>query len=83
MKAYVKSLKKIVHNPNKKLANVMLQYLIILLDDSSTSYCHYDSQRKNRLIGLSDLAEGIKFAMKENLMIQFIYPDFDLPTEYP
>lgn len=60
----------------------MLQYLIILLDDSSTSYCHYDSQRTNRLIGLSDLAEGIKFAMKENLMIQFVYPDFDLPTEY-
>lgn len=61
----------------------MLQYLIILLDDASTSYCHYKSHTENhRLIDLLDLKAGIKFAMKENLMIQFIYPEDDLPKEY-
>ena len=61
----------------------MLQYLIILLDDTSTSYCHYDNRnRERRLIGLDDLRQGIFFAMKENLMIQFVYPDYELPKEY-
>ena len=62
----------------------MLQYLIILLDDASTSYCHYNnpSQSRHQLIDLADLKEGIRFAMKENLMIQYVYPDYDLPQEY-
>ena len=61
----------------------MLQYLIILLDDTSTSYCHYNnSNKERRLIGLDDLRQGIFFAMKENLMIQFVYPDYELPKEY-
>ena len=61
----------------------MLQYLIILLDDTSTSFCHYDNSNvKSRLISLEDLKYGIFYAMKENLMIQFVYPDFKLPQEY-
>ena len=61
----------------------MLQYLIILLDDTSTSYCHYDNPKtERRLISLDDLRKGIFFAMKENLMIQFAYPDYPLPQEY-
>ena len=61
----------------------MLQYLIILLDDTSTSFCHYDNNNVNRrLISLEDLKSGIFYAMKENLMIQFVYPDFELPQEY-
>jgi CXXX repeat peptide maturase len=62
----------------------MLQYLIILLDDASTSYCHYNnpSQSRHQLIDLADLKAGIRFAMKENLMIQYVYPDYDLPQEY-
>lgn len=61
----------------------MLQYLIILLDDTSTSYCHYGNRKaERRLIGLDDLKAGILFAMKENLMIQFVYPDYELPQEY-
>ena len=61
----------------------MLQYLIILLDAASTSYCHYSqSQSRHQLIGLADLKAGIRFAMKENLMIQYIYPNCDLPQEY-
>ncbi|MBO6252178.1 MAG: CXXX repeat peptide maturase [Bacteroidaceae bacterium] len=61
----------------------MLQYLIILLDDTSTSYCHYENSRKEKnLIPLDVLKAGIRFGMMENLMIQFIYPDYELPKEY-
>ncbi len=61
----------------------MLQYLIILLDDASTSYCHYESIcPSNHLIELTKLKAGIRFAMKENLMIQFVYPESDLPDVY-
>ena len=61
----------------------MLQYLIIQLDDTSTSYCHYDNGNKDRnLISIDDLKSGILFGMKENLMIQYILPDYELPEEY-
>ena len=61
----------------------MLQYLVILLDDTSTSFCHYDVKKKERnLISLDDLRRGIRFGMVENLMIQFVYPDYPLPQEY-
>ncbi|MGM9693131.1 MAG: CXXX repeat peptide maturase [Alloprevotella sp.] len=61
----------------------MLQYLIILLDDTATSFCHYDKcSTKRKLISIEDLKAGIFFAMKENLMIQFVYPDYELPSEY-
>ena len=61
----------------------MLQYLVILLDDTSVSYCHYENPRtEKRLISLPDLKAGILFAMKQNLMIQFVYPDYEIPAEY-
>lgn len=61
----------------------MLKYLVVLLDDTSVSYCHYENQKKERkLIALDDLRAGILFAMKQNLMIQFVYPDYELPQEY-
>lgn len=61
----------------------MLKYLIIQLCDSAPSFCHYlDSGKEPRLISLEDLRKGILFAMKENLNIQFIYPDYELPKEY-
>jgi len=61
----------------------MLQYLIVLLDDTSTSYCHYNNSNiKSRLISLEHLKAGILFAMKENLMIQFVYPAYEIPKEY-
>lgn len=61
----------------------MLQYLIIQLDDTSTSYCHYENRKKaERLISLDDLKRGILFAMKENLMIQYLCPDYKLPQAY-
>lgn len=61
----------------------MLTYLIILLDDTSVSYCHYNvPQVDRRLISLNDLRTAIVWAMKENLNIQFVYPDYELPAEY-
>lgn len=61
----------------------MLQYLIIQLDDMSTSYCHYENvKRESNLISIDNLKSGVLFSMKENLMIQFVYPDYELPKEY-
>ncbi len=61
----------------------MIQYLIILLDDASVSFCHYENtKRERRLMPLETLKAGILFGMKENLNIQFVYPDYDLPQEY-
>lgn len=61
----------------------MLQYLIILLDDTSTSFCHYENNKSvHRLMPIDTLRQGIRFGMMENLMIQFVYPDYELPKEY-
>ena len=61
----------------------MLKYLIILLDDTSTSFCHYENEKSDRsLMPLDVLKSGIVYGMKENLMIQFVYPDYELPQEY-
>lgn len=59
------------------------QYIVILLDDTSVSYCHADNPlTEERLIPLEVLREAILFSMKQNLMIQFVYPEYELPKEY-
>lgn len=61
----------------------MLKYLVVLLDDASTSFCHYDCKKdKSYLMPIETLKKGIRFGMMENLMIQFVYPEESLPTEY-
>lgn len=61
----------------------MLQYLIVLLDDTSTSFCHYENKKiENKLIALNDLRDAILFSLKRNLTLQFIYPEYELPLEY-
>lgn len=61
----------------------MLQYLVILLDDTSVAYCHADNPLKKRnLIPVETLKKGIIFGMKQNLMIQYVFPDYELPKEY-
>ena len=38
----------------------MLQYLVILLDDTSVSYCHYDNRKsEHRLISLENLKKPV------------------------
>ncbi len=62
----------------------MLQHLIILLNNKSTSFCHYDNHNGNsgRWIDLEDLKKGVKFAMMENLMVHFVYPEDAPPKRY-
>lgn len=61
----------------------MLQYLVILLDDTSVAYCHANNPLKERnLIPVETLKKGIIFGMKNNLMIQYVFPDHRLPIEY-
>lgn len=61
----------------------MLKYLIIQLDDVSTSYCHYSVNKEERnLMPMDVLKLGITFAMKENLMVQYLLPDYKLSDEY-
>lgn len=61
----------------------MLQYLVILLDDTSVAYCHANNPLKEkRLMPLETLKKGILFGMKHNLMIQYVFPDYALPEAY-
>ncbi len=61
----------------------MLQYLVVLLDDISIPFCHADNPLKSkRLINIGVLKEAIIFGMKNNLMIQYVLPEYNLPEEY-
>ncbi|MDE5870124.1 MAG: CXXX repeat peptide maturase [Muribaculaceae bacterium] len=60
----------------------MLKYLIILLDDSSVPFCHYEGKRERKLISKEDLKKGVRFAMIENLNVQFVWPAYTLPQDY-
>lgn len=61
----------------------MIQYIVILLDDTSVPFCHYPNKKQERrLMPLDTLKAGILYAMKENLNVQFVYPDCPLPVEY-
>lgn len=61
----------------------MLKYLIVQLDDTSASFCHYANIcNEKRLIEPDILKNAILWAMKENLTIQYLYPNYKLPEEY-
>ena len=62
----------------------MLQYLVILLDRQSVSFCHHDTPATgaSELIAVDTLRRAIRFAMIENLTIQFVYPTVELPEEH-
>lgn len=61
----------------------MLKYLIIQLDDASTSFCHYsNSCSRSRLIDADILEDALIWSMKEALTVQFVYPDLELPQKY-
>ena len=60
----------------------MLQYLIIQLDSSSPSFCHYNNDGSPYLMPIETLRKAIFFAMTETLIVQFLVPDTTLPAEY-
>ena len=49
------------------------------MDDASTSFCYYEVTKIAKPISEEILDRGIRFAMKENLNVQFVYPSYDLP----
>jgi len=62
---------------------IMIKYAIILLDKTSTAFCHADNPYKDcQLMPLDTLKSAIKWCMKENLSIQFVYPDYQLSEDY-
>lgn len=62
----------------------MMQYLIILLDDTATPFCHYNlpPHKECRLMVPEVLKTAIVYAMKEDLRVQFIYPEYELPQAH-
>jgi len=61
----------------------MLKYAVILLDKTATPFCHADNPyTEPELMPLPTLKEAIRWCMKENLNIQFVYPGYPLPQEY-
>lgn len=60
-----------------------MQHLVIMLDDTSVSYCGaVNPLKKSNLIPLEVLRKAIVYGMKHNLMIQFVYPEYELPLGY-
>ena len=61
----------------------MLQYLVILLDDTSVSYCHaVNPLTSMNMMPIDVLHYSIIWGMKHNLMIQYVMPPYELPVEY-
>lgn len=61
----------------------MLKYLVILLDDTSVSYCHYPTGKTiSRLMSPDTLRKAIHFGMTHNLMIQVVHPPYDIPDAH-
>lgn len=62
----------------------MLKYIIIPLSQESTSFCNYhpkSDSAKAKYISPEILSKIIFWAMKENLSVQFVYPDSPCPDE--
>lgn len=61
----------------------MFHYLVILLDDTSTSYCHADNPYvEPNLIPIDTLRRAFLFALKSNMNVQLVYPNYELPNVY-
>lgn len=61
----------------------MLKYLIIPLANDAVSFCHYEGRKQSDgLIDINTLKKAIFWAMTENLNVQFLYPDREIPSEY-
>lgn len=60
----------------------MLKYLVVLIDDSAVSFCHYPQHEQPKLMTEKVLNECITYAMKENLVAQFVLPADGVPQAY-
>lgn len=59
-----------------------MKYLVIQLCDTAVSYCHYQVRDTPKLISLRALKQGLLWAIKRNLDIQILYPEYNLPNQY-
>ncbi|MBO7567454.1 MAG: CXXX repeat peptide maturase [Bacteroidales bacterium] len=60
----------------------MIKYLMILLSNKSVSYCQYNAKLdSNAIISAQTLRKGVLYAMKNNLSVNFVYPQEALPKE--
>lgn len=61
----------------------MLKYLIIPLSKDAVSFCQYERiNRDDSLIDIAILKKAIVFAMKGNLNIQILYPDYEISEKH-
>jgi CXXX repeat peptide maturase len=64
----------------------MLKYLLVVLSESSTSFCHYEAGSRRRgaedLIPLEKLKAAVVFALKNDLKVNFLYPASRLNRAY-
>jgi CXXX repeat peptide maturase len=64
----------------------MLKYLLVVLSEDSTSFCHYEPRGRKRgdegLIPLDRLEAAVLFALKNNLKVNFLYPGRKLGRAY-
>lgn len=60
----------------------MLKYLIALIDGSAPSFCHYPKPVDSVQMNEQTLRDCIRFAMKENLIVQFLLPAEGVPNRY-
>lgn len=60
----------------------MFKYINILLSNDAVSFCYYKNSNDSKLISLKNLKKVIAFATKNNLKINFIYNNQQLPDEY-
>ena len=61
----------------------MLQYLVILLDNACIPFCHADNPCKDSFqMPIETLQRAIKYGMKNNLMVQYVMPHYQLSPKY-
>ena len=60
----------------------MISYLIILLDHTSASFCHYgNAAGERKLISVDTLRAAIRYSMVHNMAVQMVYPYYEIPDE--
>ena len=64
----------------------MISYLIVLLDNNSTSFCYYENdsyyKAESELISFELLEEIVVYAIKNNITLNFLYSNQQLPEKY-
>jgi CXXX repeat peptide maturase len=62
----------------------MINYLIVILEHNSVSFCYYDRSpnKESKLLSIKLLKNIVDYAVKNNITINFLYGDTIVPPEY-